>query len=183
MTALQQHNEFEEWPTLAEAAEQLTTTERSIQRRIAAQEIEARPRHRPGRRPETVCNPRDIERLKPTAHVMPADSGSRRELARLTPPAPAPPQPEAQALAPLLAALAATIGAGQHSEALDMNRRWLTLEEASGHTGLSSNFLRRQKKAGKVTAVRDGREWKYDRQSLDNFTPGIASEKPSGQEE
>jgi len=39
---------------------------------IVKGQIEARKRQEPGRKPVTICNPDDVARLQPPAHVMPA---------------------------------------------------------------------------------------------------------------
>lgn len=140
-----------DWLTVPEAAARLKTSERTVERRIAAGEIETQPRSRPGKRPETVCHPRDVGKLMPQAHLVKADTGS--------------------ALAPMaglemwgmLAGLAmrSSRGAG---------KGWLTLTEASKSSGLSVRFLRRLIRAGEIQAVKD-RAWKIDRFSLDTWQP------------
>jgi hypothetical protein len=57
---------METWPTVDEAAARLETSRRTIFRYGTAQEIEIRKRAG-----KTVCNPTDIERLKPATHIMP----------------------------------------------------------------------------------------------------------------
>lgn len=61
------------WPTKLEAAHKLGIDVRTLERKhIASGQIEVRERRRDRKRPEPVCNPADVERLKPATHVMPA---------------------------------------------------------------------------------------------------------------
>ncbi|MGH9639316.1 MAG: hypothetical protein ACRD3Y_04600, partial [Bryobacteraceae bacterium] len=63
-------SQLSEWPTVEEAAARLGTSTRSIERRIEKGEIEAQKRPRAGKKPETVCHPRDVEKLLPPAPVV-----------------------------------------------------------------------------------------------------------------
>jgi|SRR5579884_330049 len=148
-----------QWPTIAEAAAALQTSSRSIERRIAAGEIEARHRPRPGRKPETVCNPADIERLKPQPFVMPetAANGALTKAEKI---------PAAGALDLIAAAIAGAHHTGPPA------RTWLTAAEAAEASGLSIRLLKRLASAGQIAAVRDKRQWKFHREKLAAWTPG-----------
>src|SRR5690348_7977261 len=86
-----------EWPTESEAAALLGASVKTLHRYAAKGLIEIQKRPRPGKKPENVCNPRDIERLKPAAHVMPESAPVRLPAVRET------------SLAPLLPSFGALI--------------------------------------------------------------------------
>lgn len=152
------------WLTKAEAAARLQTSTRTIERYISRGEIETRSRKRPGRKPEPVCNPDDVERLAPHAHVMPA-----RSLAPLAPRQPAAalaPATQAPDALAMLAAFAQAMAAPRNGQPAT---RFLTLEQASEASGLSQRFLRRAIASGDLPAVKDGRAWKVRREDLDKL--------------
>ena len=155
----------DEWPTKEQAAAALKTTQRTIERHIAAGRIEARKRQRQGKPPETICNPRDIERLLPGAHVMPAKSGDALALSPKNFPAPAALDQQIELVA-VWQAIAA-----QLTRPADPPKRWLTPAETAAYSGLSERLLKAEAKAGRIVAVKDGREWKLDRCSVDNYQP------------
>ncbi|MGH9583325.1 MAG: hypothetical protein ACRD4O_10350 [Bryobacteraceae bacterium] len=158
--------ELSRWPTVAEAAALLKLSRRSLERRIAAGEIEMRKRARPGKKPEPVCNPRDLEELAPQAHALPP-----MRLASIPPMA-----AESGAIAAMLREWL-SITPGDRKPAEDSQRRWLTLEEAAQFSGLSARFLGR--KRGQL-GVKDGRIWKIDRRKLEAFESSAAgSRKPT----
>lgn len=140
------------WPTKAEAAEQLNISVRVLERRIEQRQVEALPRKRTdGRRPETVCNPRDIERMKPPAHVMVQEKS------------------EPLAALPIMAALARSLR--KPAEPI----RWLTIEEAAARSGINHRTLelavKDQQHRAALHAWRDGRQWKISSVRLDSYTP------------
>lgn len=169
--------ELSEWPTIKEAAAALQTSPRSIERRISAGEIETKKRSRPLRKPETVCNPADVQRLKPPAHVMPAEQARLNtrpaeqsdagELVR-TGPGTQERNPALSAL-DLLVGLGATMAAKNESRA--SHKRWLTVAEASDSSGLSERFLRGLIRSNGIAAVKDGRTWKIGRDALEEWKP------------
>jgi len=169
------------WPTVTEAAAQLKTSARTVLRKIAAGEIEARKRPRLGAKAETVCNPADLQKLLPAAHVMPADGASSAIAAR-KPPAGRNAlglagQAHLQNFLDRLAASLATIASSQRPRIEEgTGKRWLTLQEASEHSGLSARLLRRAIQAGELRAIRDGKRWKIERDALDRFDPETISE-------
>jgi len=149
------------WPTKTQAAEQLGISVRALERRIEQHEIEALPRKRNGKRPETVCNPRDVDRLKPAAHVMPAAPSEM-------PGAPS----EKSGPSPALQIMAAlTAGLQQPRQPI----RWLTIEEAAAQSGISSRSLKLavkdQQHRAALDAWRDGRKWKISSVKLNSYTP------------
>jgi len=144
-----------DWLTIAEAAKRLETSERTIERRIAAGDIETRPRRREGKRPETVCYPRDIAKLMPPLHI----AGGEEACGEIM---------------PVPRSGLETIGGALARWGILSSRRsgkcWLTLTEASETSGLSVRFLRRLIRSGQILAVRD-RAWKIDRMSLETWQP------------
>lgn len=160
--------ELATWLTKEEAAERLQTSVRSIERRIAAGEIEAKKRRKSGPKQsyETVVNPHDIDKLLPAAHVVAATGA--------TAPASSPRSdfnaPTTnfydffQALLATMATAATTVGHPSPPE-----KPWLTLEEASDRCGLSVALLKELCRSGQLQAIRDGRQWKIHRRVLDAF--------------
>jgi hypothetical protein len=140
-----------DWPTIPAAAARLGVSERTLERRIAAGEIETRGRRRPGKRPETVCQPGDIARLMPPAHV--ASNKTALQPAQR-------PEMDGWRMMTAVAALSSR----------RTGKSWLTLKEARDTSGLSVRLLRRLISAGEVQAIRDG-AWKIDRASLEAWQP------------
>lgn len=56
------------------------------------------------------------------------------------------------------------------------SRKWLTLQEAAAYTGSCGTTLKRQAVAGKITGHKpDGSQWRFDRESIDEFyTPPLS---------
>lgn len=141
---------IENWPTIEEAAAQLNTSLRTMWRHAKARRIETQKRPRPGKKPENVCNPRDLERLKPAAHVMPAEE-----------PTAGSPEPNGNGLARInderftfayvLQEILRRNGAPPPAPL-----PWITLQEAVAASGLSAGYLRRAIQEGKIEAVRGG---------------------------
>lgn len=172
------------WPTKAEAAAALHCSVRVLERRIQAGEIEVRPRRRPGARRELVCNPHDVDSLRPPAFAMPAAEVQGADAAdfaghtaeRLHQ------QQLIAAAPPSLPAIAAWLTEALHakqSTATEPDAKpWLTIDEAARLSGLSQNFLKRECHSGALKAVRDQRAWKIQRTSLlsfDGTTPATKS--------
>lgn len=159
------------WWTKQEAADRLQTSIRSIERRIAAGEIEAKKRRRSGPKQsyETVVNPTDIQKLMPAAHVVPATeptpatSSERVEFA-----------PTSTNIYEIFNALLTTLatGATASRQPTASEKPWLTLEEAAARSGLTVPLLKELCKSRKLRAIRDGREWKIHRKVLDAFEGG-----------
>ena len=165
--------ELAEWLTKQEAADKLKTSVRSIERRIAAGEIEAKRRRKPGPKLqyETVVNPADVGDLMPPAHIMPTGEPAPATSAQR-------PEPAGSALnstniydffQTLLATLATSATAPR--QVATAEKRWLTLAEAATRSGLSERFLGRLCKTQAIRAVKDSGDWKVDRLSLDAYQP------------
>ncbi len=156
-----------DWPTIEEAAAQLNTSVRTMWRHAEARRVEMRKRPRPGKKPENVCNPRDVEKLMPAAHVMPPEkAGAETGLARrVQNGAPHPWQGALERIATILSAQQDgridTIGPTQ--------QLWLSLKEASTLAGLSRKYLLRACEEGRLESVRDGRRRRIRRASLEAF--------------
>ena len=159
------------WWTKQEAADQLQTSVRSIERRISAGEIESRKRRKDGPKLqyETVVNPVDVQKLMPSAHVMPATETTPTASSRA---AELPPQTPNiyDFLQALLATVATSATAPRQPAASE--KPWLTLEEAATRSGLTVPLLKELCKTRKLQAIRDGREWKIHRKVLDAFEGG-----------
>lgn len=147
-SAMSEKSRYADWPTLAKAAADLQISEKTIRRAG----VELRHRPAPGRtRPETVVNPRDLQRFLEPAHVMPAE------------PPPPDPDPEPVAIAPaklrpakngvegLLAVLTQTLTAPKAPP-----RPWIPLDEAAEWSGLSPGFIVGRIREGKIVAFRAG---------------------------
>jgi len=139
------------WPTEYQAADAIGVSVRTLQRYAEAGKIEIRPRPRQGKKPENVCNPRDVDRLLPAAHVMPADE-------------PEPPAKPTEAMVrangkptfDVLGALIALVTQQQKLLAAPEPKPWLTLDEAAEASGLTAAFIRRQIAEAKIAATRGG---------------------------
>jgi D-alanyl-D-alanine carboxypeptidase len=170
---------LESWYTEAEAAARLGTTARTVQRYIEQGKIEVQKRPRDGKKPENVCNPRDVAALMPSAHVMPeatpATSNGGTEIAVF---------PNQQrmpfdtgVLLNFIEALTVALQRQQQpalpaaAAPAETLPPWLTLSEASAQSRLSPSFLREQIRAGKLIAVRGGPHGSrlISRKSLESF--------------
>lgn len=159
--------DFSHWLPQSEAARRLGISERTLERRLEAKAADAPEmqwRPRPGRKPEKVYNPRDIERLTARmAKTIPAGS----------PLLPAPGAPAHSAMIPADAMARFLDG----FTAILVNRltppeppkQWLSMAEAAKYVGLSEALLRRLVRAGRLPYVRDGNSWKVSKAHLDNL--------------
>lgn len=129
----------------------LKTSTRTIQRYAATGKIEVRKRERAGVKPENVCNPRDVEKLKPQAYVMLDDEEEEPEATAIGRVSPAGQQ--ALTFGYLLQEL---LRRTQPPQLPPPALPWITLEEAAELVGLSARFIRRQIRAGKIEAHRAG---------------------------
>lgn len=139
------------WPTEAEAAKMLKTSVRTIQRYAERGKIEVRKREREGVKPVNVCNPRDVEKLLPQAHVMldaEEDPPEATAVGRVSPAG-----QQALTFGYLLQELLRRTAPQLPPPAPPP---WITLEEAVELTRFSPWFIRRQIKAGKIEAHRAG---------------------------
>lgn len=147
-----------DWMTIPEAAEYLGASTRTVERRIAAGDIQARTRPRTGKRPETVCHPADVDKLLPGAHVVsnpvvghraPETALQRIPIAQI---APIPP-PKNTVVE--IGAVAVPI----------TEKLWLDLDEACAYSGLGRSILKRlAKPVGPRGALR------IHRKALEEFT-------------
>jgi excisionase family DNA binding protein len=156
------------WLTERDAAAALGVSVRTIRRKAEAREIERRARAIPGRRPEAVFRPVDIERLAAEQPFIPAANGKQApETALARGEHPSAPRALTQ-LATFAEALIAAVRANGEPQARP--KAWLGLQEASEYLGLTEGFLRRLARAGKLPSVRDGRQGtKVRRIDLDNL--------------
>lgn len=170
------------WPTEAQAAAQLGVTVRSIGRYAEKGRIEIRKRQREGKKAENVCNPRDIEKLLPAAHVMPEESvldppaTKGTAIAQLRPSLSGPPNLASEFIA-LIHALAAALQA-DHAAAKPRLALWLSLEEAASFSGLSVSYIRdslvashQYQEGQNLIGIRGGPRgaWRINRGSLEAF--------------
>jgi excisionase family DNA binding protein len=146
------------WLTKAQAAERLAISERTLDR-LGKKGPERRLRPRPGKKPEPVFNPVDVEAMAPKeeAHVVPYAAVSRG--AGL---------PE-----PTLGVALAFTAIEKVAERLAIRgperwKPWMTIAEASEYSGLSESFLRRLVRESQLPSVRD-RAVKVRRADLDNL--------------
>jgi hypothetical protein len=145
------------WLTKAEAGRRLGVSERTLDRMKFRGGPERRNRQAPGRRPEVVYNPVDIERLTQPAptvieqpHLPPQQLATRPQSG-----------PGWDALAANFSTLARLFPA-------TAGKLFLTVPEASLYSGLSEAFLNLAIETGVLPAVSDG-EWKVRRADLDTF--------------
>lgn len=167
--------EIQDWPTETEAAAQLGTSVKTISRYAAAGKIEMRKRPREGKKPENVVNPRDLEKLMPAAHVMPAESipaqvkqanGIVRQQSH-----------EAAVFFSFIQTIATAIQTMQPA-AVQAPRPWLSIGEAAAYSGLSANFIHdsivaphHYEPGENLIGIRGGPHgaWRIQRASLEEF--------------
>lgn len=143
------------WPTEAEAAHMIGCSVRTLQRYAQDGRVEIRPRKRDGRKPENVCNPRDVERLLPAAHVMPEEVGNLPMTAVVQPngkPA------QADAFFSFISAITTAIATRQNVaiEPAQPQKLWLNLEEACAYSGLGVSALLAAVAEGKIAGGKYG---------------------------
>jgi hypothetical protein len=149
------------WPTEAEAAAVIGCSVRTLQRYAGAGKIEIRTRPREGKKPENVCNPRDVDKLLPAAHVMPPEDDAERSNDR-TPPANGVPAVNnfgnGKQIDTFFAFIAAitTIVATRQNVAKPEPRLWLTLDEAAELSGLTAAYIRDRARVGAINAAAGG---------------------------
>jgi hypothetical protein len=176
------------WPTESEAALTLATSVKSIQRYAAKGLIEIRKRPRVGRKPENICNPQDVAKLFPAAHIMPPEpvaNGSAPEgIVRRPHVQPAPD------FMTIIQTIATAMEAGREIVQTRAPKLWMTLKEAVEYSGLARADLERlcrmaDEGRGQVLAeavalergdlprhtliVRKSNGWKILRKSLEAF--------------
>jgi hypothetical protein len=158
--------EISEWPTEAEAAAAIGVSIRTLQRYAEKGQIEIRSRPREGKKPENVCNPRDVDRLLPTAYIM----AEQEEPVQ----APAPVHRNGHAKADAFFAFIstitsiATVAAGQNGGIVA--KPWIRLEEAAEASGLEPAEIATLCREGRISALRHWRHgWRVNRASLMEF--------------
>jgi hypothetical protein len=167
-TAAPTANHLTEWMTKEDAAALLQCSARSLERRANKGEIETRKQQRTGKSPAVLYRTNDVMRLQPPSFEMPAN----RTVATIPTAAPtAATTPEI----PWLDALAATLEAIRQPPPVTPIPHWLTVAQASLHSGLSEACLKRLRKAGSLITIKDSRQWKYQRADLDRFGAAATS--------
>jgi excisionase family DNA binding protein len=158
------------WYPQSEAAELLGVSEKTLERMVKkGTGPECQKRRRPGRKPENVYNPGDVDALVAAAGRTVFSASSRIGM----PAAVATRQPDG-----IPPALAAVLGLFEKLAGMAVRSRqelaapagaiWLTIPQAAAVSGLSQPFLRRCVKRGELRAVRD-RAVKVRRADLDNL--------------
>ncbi len=143
---------FAEWITKLDAAEQLGISERTLERTIQKQRLRTAQRRIPGRKPIVVIHPSDFEKLKrETVPATPNPPSEESTDLTVRPPS----RVVQEFFQSLLTALPYPL------KALS-----LSIKEASAYTGFSQAFLLRQVKEGKLPAIRD-RGYRLLRRDLD----------------
>jgi excisionase family DNA binding protein len=143
---------FAEWITKLDAAEQLGISERTLERTIQKQRLRTAQRRIPGRKPIVVIHPSDFEKL-------------RRETVPATPNPPSEEstdltvRPPSRVVQEFFQSLLTTLP-------YPLKALSLSIKEASAYTGFSQAFLLRQVKEGKLPAIRD-RGYRLLRRDLD----------------
>lgn len=173
------------WLTKQEACGRLGgISERTLDRMVERHEIERRPRPRPGRSPEAVHNPKDVEaKLPRNPYVMPAEeaaasTGSSPESTEFSETGDAvttvAKSPAIPAIA-LLTEYRRLLAAGTPAPV----KLWLTVAEALEYSGLTKALLRRLVKDGRLPGIKD-RSVKIRRADLEALTPAKIESRLSG---
>jgi hypothetical protein len=148
------------WLTKAEAQAMLGVSERTIETWIGEQRLGSRPEPRPGKRPLTMVDGDDVERIR----------AERNKGAIIrTPPASTEIAPVSPAAPNELLALALRMMA-RDAESRTAIRPWLNLEEAAEYSGLPKSFLLALAVHGTLLALNVGTErqkrWRFNRAAL-----------------
>jgi excisionase family DNA binding protein len=160
---------FGAWLTKPQALSLLGKSDRSLDRLVAARKVQRTTRPREGRSPEPLYNRADLERVTAVEafEVERVDEIERQnKLAVRRPP------DEALFAARSVSELTALVNlvkGGVSAPPPPSPPLWCTVEAASAMTGLSARLLKRLIQAGKLPALRDGREWKICRSDLHNI--------------
>lgn len=150
------------WLTKGEVMKRTGLSDRTIDRKVEAGEIQMRQQTVPGRRPLPLYSPDDVQRLidlsiNSRPFVMPPDSG---------------PSP-AQQLVPVANDAIQVLGrvlssVGDIRKNAFGGRTYLTIDEAAEFTGLPKNVLRKAAQDGDIKA-RKADKWYLRRDSVEAF--------------
>jgi hypothetical protein len=163
------------WLPKAEAAELLGVSLRQLERRHSEGVVAKRvlPKAKGETASRVVYSRADIEALKAGAPRLPSQDGwpllfGERRIAPTDGPQAANLQPSSANMVAGLAQVLESLRTTQAASAV--SRPWLTLEEASGYSGLPATFLLRQARAGVPWAVNVGSDksvrWRFNRDAL-----------------
>ena len=173
--------ELDHWPTMEEAAQQLRISMRTMWRHSQRGALEIRPRAAAGRKPVNVCNPADVEKLKPGPYVYVARTEAQEAKHQAKNGVVPAIVPVATGLEPvtigaILEALQtiATVATGLKA-VTDGTKLWLTLDEAALYSGMARSVLRRATISGEVASRRDGPRGAtiIQRASLERFSAQV----------
>jgi excisionase family DNA binding protein len=162
--------DLSEWLPLRHASMLTGRSVRSLQRAVAAGELQSAERPRSGKRPETVLHPADVERLMqaraPEPLALAKSNGGLAFGQAASPLVPFPEQEQQGFPFALSAALAAATLASHLRAQMPL---WLPLDQAAAYAGLSVRLLRQLAQSGAIPSLRDGRRLKFRRADLDNW--------------
>lgn len=131
-----------EWQTLDEAVEYLGKSPKTIERLVSAEILRSRLEPREGRKAQRLYHAGDLERVKTEAISAPQPEPKEKKTTQ-----------EVATLTPALADVAARwLDRAEKPEP----KPWLTLLEASERSGLTTAYLRRVIREGKIVAVPGG---------------------------
>ena len=164
--ALNERQGERHWLTKEEAATILGCSTRAIERRAAAGQLATRGAQRHGKRPATLYDAGDVERVR---LEMLETQRRPSELAALGP-ALSPAAGQVSTVPSIIATLVTALRDGS-AIAAQPTRQWLTPEELAVGSRLSPRLLRRLASSGQIVAVKDGREWKIASDALDGWSP------------
>lgn len=156
--------DYSSWPTIPEVIKRTGLSLRTIERRIAAQDIETRKRPEPGKRPITIINPDHIPKLtavvlKPVRESAPPTRQDALVPATITSTRQADMTDVLAALAKLRIPLSAKL--------------YLTTQEAAEYTGLSKAEIKRLTKEHVLPSFVAGRRRLIKRKDLERYNPTI----------
>jgi hypothetical protein len=153
---------LKDWPTIKQAAQELKASVRTIWRHSKRGALEIRKRPVPSRKPINVCNPSDIDKLKPAPYIITQEAGDGSGGVEMMLPI--------SKVSDALERIVSIFHERQNAVtvARPIERIWLTLEEARSYSGRSRSCLLRMCREGKLVAEKDG-GWKIRRVSLEEF--------------
>jgi len=140
--------DLQDWPTIEQAADEINASVRTIWRHNERGLLEIQKRPVPGRKPINVCNPSDLNRLKPPPYAVAkeeeAESTSREIMLPMS------------KVSEAVERIVTIFQGRQDAVMMPPPRAWITPAEAAEISGLTETYIRDRVRVGLIDAVRGG---------------------------
>lgn len=156
--------DVQDWPTIEQAAGELKASIRTIWRHNERGVLEIRKRPIAGRKPVNVCNPHDLNKLKPPPYVVKSDSAEFISSQEMMLPV--------SRVGDALERIVTIFQERQDAVTMALppsQKLWLTLGEARIYSGLGRKDLIELAASGKVQTRMSGNRRVFQRRSLEAF--------------